>query len=189
MSRGDAANVTVWPDADVFVGPLAATIPTGGADFLLTGTDPWTFAGILDGSAGFGEDQSADEAKFFGWGAGVVATSNKNLSITKTFTAIEDNAVTLGLRYDVSGITFTAGGYSGDLAARDLAKKFRFGFQLKQGTTLLRKVTKNYAKISSLGTVTENEDGLPTLPVTVEVFPLVVSGKPVYWSTYKGAAA
>jgi hypothetical protein len=182
---GDTSNVTLWPDADVLIGSVASASPADGAAFALIGTDPWAFAGILDGSAGFTEDQSNDSNDFFGWGVGVIATGRKNIVITRTFTALEDNAQTLGLRYDTTGVTFSGGGYTGDLAGRDLQRKFRLALQLQSGDILKRQITKNYAQIETLGTVTEGEDGLFSLPVTVKIYPEIVSGKPVYWETYK----
>src|SRR5690349_8740880 len=109
---GDVDNVAVWAEADVLLGPLTAPNPAAGADFALTGTDPWGFAGILDGSAGFTESQSSTSTDHTGWGVGVVATTRKDLSITRTFTALEDNEETLRLRYNTDGIVFTADGYS-----------------------------------------------------------------------------
>jgi len=189
---GDTTNVSLWPNADVLIGAVTSDSPDPGEPFALTGTDPWAFAGILDGDAGFAEDQANDNNKFFGWGVGTIAVANRNLSITRTFTALEDNEETLGLRYDVSGITFTSGAYSGDLGGRDLQRQFRLAMQMQKAGKLKRFITKNYAQINSLGTVTEGENNLFSLPVTVEIFPtLVVDGDtgevtPVYWETYLG---
>jgi hypothetical protein len=183
---GDTTNVTLFPDADVLIGAVTSDSPADGEDFALTGTDPWVFAGILDGSAGFTEDQANDSQDFFGWGVGVIATGRKNLVITRTFTALEDNPETLGLRYDTTGITFASGGYTGDLAGRDLQRRFRIAAQLQVGDTLKRMISKNYAQIDTLGTVTEGEDAIFSLPVTVKIYPEIIDGKPVYWETYKG---
>lgn len=183
---GDTSNVTLFPNADVFLGSLLSADPTPGEAFALTGTNPWAFVGILDGDAGFGEDQNADSTDFAGWGVGVIATGRRNLAITRTFTALEDNEQTLGLRYDVTGVTFASGGYSGDLGGRDLQKKFRLAWQLQLGSTLKTRITKNFAQVDSLGTVTEGENNIFSLPVTVKIYPEIVSGKPVYWTDYKG---
>jgi hypothetical protein len=186
---GDVDNVAVWAEADVLLGPLAAINPIAGADFALTGTDPWGFAGILDGSAGFTESQSVSSTDHTGWGVGVVATTRKDLSITRTFTALEDNEETLRLRYNTDGIVFVEGGYSGDLAGRDLQDKFKIAFEVRSGDVIKRVISKNYAQIETLGDVSEGEDSLARLPVTVKIYPEIVDGVPVYWETYKGAAA
>lgn len=178
---GDTDNVSVWAEADVLVGPVTATIPTTGADFAVD----WEFVGILDGSAGFGESQSNDATDFNGWGYGVVASSRKNLAITRTFTMLEDNETTQGLRYDTSGVTYSGGGYTGTLRGRDLNEKFRIGFELRQGTTLKRMISSNYAQIESIGDVTEGEDNTSSFPVTVKIYP---DSDGEYWTVFKGAA-
>lgn len=186
---GDVDNVAVWSEADVLLGPLTAANPADGADFALTGTDPWAFVGILDGAAGFTESQASTSTDHTGWGYGVIATTRKDQTITIAFTALEDNAETLGLRYDTSGVTFSAGGYSGDLAGRDLQDKFKIAREVRTGGVIKRQISKNYAQIESLGDVTEGEDSLARLPVVVKIYPEIVDGKPVYWETYKGPAA
>ena len=178
---GDVNNVAVWADADVLIGDLDAVNPVGGAAF---GAD-WDFAGILDGSAGFSESQTNDSTDFFGWGKGVVATARKNLKITRTFTAIEDNLVTLGLRYDVTGVTAAGTGYSGDLKGRDLERKFKVAFEVRTGGKVKRLISKNYAQVESIGDSTEGEDNLATSPVTVAIYP---DSDGAYWETYKGDA-
>lgn len=187
---GDVSNVAVWADADVFIGDLTATIPAAGAAFTLndppTTVTQWDFAGLLDGSAGFAESQSNDSTDFFGWGVGVVATARKNLAVTRKFTAIEDNLVTLGLRYDVSGVTASGGGYSGDLKGRNLERKFKIAFQVETNGVIKRVISKNYAQVDAIGDATESEDGLATTDVTVKIYP---DSAGVFWTTYKGAAS
>lgn len=186
---GDTDNVAVWSEADVLVSGLTSTNPTAGAAFTLNGgavTTQWNFAGILDGSAGFAETQSNDSTDFSGWGVGTVATTRKNLAITRTFTVLEDNMTTLGFRYDVSGITVSGAGYSGTLGARDLSKKFKIAFETRTGATIKRLISKNHAEIESIGDVTEGEDNIASFPVTVKIYP---DANGDFWVTYKGAAA
>lgn len=184
---GDVDNVAVWAEADVLIGPLTATDPTGGADFLLTSGN-WDFVGILDGSAGFTESQTNTSTDHTGWGYGTVATTRKDLTITRTFTALEDNETTLGLRYDTSGVTFAGDGYSGELASRDLQGQFKIAFEVRTGDVIKRAISANFAQIDAIGDVAENEDGLASMQVTVKIYPDTTSGDPVYWNVYKGAA-
>lgn len=187
---GDTDNVAVWSEADVLIGSLTATNPTDGAAFTLnappTTTTEWDFAGILDGAAGFGETQSNDSTDFPGWGVGTVATSRKNLAITRTFTVLEDNPITLGLRYDTSDVTFSTGGYSGTLAGRDLNEKFKVAFETRSGDVVKRLISKNHAQIESIGDVSEGEDNVASFAVTVKIYPDADGN---FWETYKGAAA
>ena len=187
---GDTDNVAVWSEADVLLGSLTATNPATNAAFLLN-ADPtpvteWDFAGILDGAAGFGETQANDSTDFMGWGVGVIASSKKNLAVTRTFTVLEDNPITLGLRYDTSAIVVAGTGYSGTLAGRDLNEKFKIAFETRSGGVLKRLISKNYAMIDSIGDVTEGEDNVASFAVTVKVFP---NASNELWVTYKGAAA
>lgn len=190
---GDTSKVAVWSGADVFIGSLTATIPTTNAAFSLnatsggTGSTNWDYVGILDGSAGFAESQTNDSSDYTGWGYGVVASSKKNLAITRTFTCLEENVTTLGLRYDASGVTTTSGNSSGDLAGRDLNLKFRVAFETRATGVVQRYISKNYAQVESLGDVTAGEDSLETVPITVKIYPIIVATKPVYWTYYRGA--
>lgn len=184
---GDTDNVAVWSEADVLVSGLLSTNPTAGADFVLNDPpdelDEWDFAGILDGSAGFSETQANDSTDFPGWGIGTVATSRKNLAITRTFTVLEDNMTTLGFRYDTTGITVAGAGYSGNLKGRDLSKKFKIAFETRSGTTAKRLISKNHAEIDSIGDVTEGEDNVASFPVTVKIYP---DASGTFWVTWKG---
>jgi hypothetical protein len=185
--HGDPNNAAVWSGADVFIGALTATNPADGVEFnVTTGSTNWTFLGILDGSAGMAEAQANDSTDFPGWGWGVVATSRKNLKITKTVTALEDNPVVIGLAYDASGLTVTAPNYTGDLAARDLNAKLKVGFQIVQGTNIKRLITKNYAQIDTLGDATEGEDSLASRQITFGIYP---DSSRKYWKAYRGVLA
>lgn len=183
---GDPNNAGVWAEADVLTAGLAVANPVGNAAFVVT-TGNWSPVGILDGSAGFSESQDFDSTDYFGWGFGKIASSRKNLAITKTFTALEENLVTLGLAYDASGLTVSSGVTSGDLAARDLNLKFKIAFELRggpgTGASLRRLISKNYAQIDSIGDVTEGEDNLMTRQVTVAIYP---DANKKYWVYYKG---
>lgn len=187
---GDTTNVNVWSGADVLLGSLTATNPAPNVAFTMnttvgTGVN-WDFVGILDGSAGFSEAQSNDSTDFNGWGYGVVATTRKNLSITRTFTVMEDNLITLGIAYDVSALTVTGTSYTGTLKGRDLAEKFKVAFETRQGTQVKRLITKNYASVETIGDKQEGEDNVSSFPVTVKIYPTSAG---IFWDTYKGVAA
>lgn len=194
---GDTDNVAVWSEADVLIGSLTATIPTGNAAFAMNETSggtsgvvtQWDWVGILDGAAGFTESQANDATDFYGWGVGVVASSKKNLAITRTFTCLEENLITLGLRYDASGITDTSGNLAGTLSGRDLNEKFKIAFETRAGDTVERYISKNYASIDSIGESTRGEDNVATVPITVKIFPTISGSDAQYWTYYRGAAA
>lgn len=181
---GNPDNAEVWAEADVLIGTVASVIPVGGAAFALTGADKWSFVGLLDGGQGFSEAQTNDATDHNAWGFGVVATTRRNLAITKTFTVLEENLVTLALFYDTSGLTFTGDNYAGDLAGRDLTEKFRIAFATRSGGVEKRRVSKNFAQIDSIGDATEGEDALESRQVTVKIYP---DDAGIYWYAFKGA--
>ena len=191
---GDTDNIEVWSEADVLIGSITATDPTAGADFTMnappTTTTEWDFAGLLDGGAGFAESMTNDSASYSAWGVGEVATSRRNLAVTKTFTVLEDNKVTQGLRWDTTGVTYTTVdggvGYSGTLKGRDLNEKFKIAFETRSGTVIKRYITKNYAQIESVGDRSEGEDGMESFSVTVKIYPDADGN---FWTVYKGAAS
>ncbi|HET7666542.1 MAG TPA: hypothetical protein VFK56_10830 [Mycobacterium sp.] len=191
---GDVNNTAVWNEADVFIGDLAATNPTAGAAFTLNEssggtagtTTEWDFVGLLDGSAGFGEQESITSTDHSAWGYGVITTTKKDFKLTRTFTALEDNTTVLGLLYDATGVTFTGNNFSGDLKVRDNSRQFKVAFETRSGTEIKRYISAGHAMVESIGQVTEGEDGLQSRPVTVTIYP---DSTKVLWHTYKGAAA
>ncbi|OOL30707.1 hypothetical protein GQ85_18195 [Rhodococcus rhodochrous] len=92
MAR-NADNVKIWRDAWVSLSDAATkpTLPLT-VDTAL-GVD-WKDVGLLDGDGGIGEERSIDETKTFGWGAGIVKISGRNIEVSGTITLLEDNAVT-----------------------------------------------------------------------------------------------
>lgn len=182
---GDTDNTSVWSEADVYIGALDAPNPTGNAAFSLVDGD-WDLVGLLDGSAGFGEQQSIDSTDHNAWGYGVIATTRRNFKLTRTFTALEDNETVMGLIYDASGVTFTDEDYTGTLKVRDNALKFKIAFELRDGVKVRRMISANYGQIEEIGEVSESEDGIQSRPITVAIYP---NGSQELWVTFKGDAA
>lgn len=92
MAR-NADNVKIWKDAWIYLSD-AATRPTLPTDIDTAMGVGWNDVGLLDGDGGIGEDRSIDETKTFGWGAGLVAMSGRNVEVSGKFTLLEDNAIT-----------------------------------------------------------------------------------------------
>lgn len=176
---GDPNNAAVWANADVFVGALDAVDPIGGAAF---GVD-WDLVGLLDGAAGFTEAMAQESTDFFAWGGILVATTRKNFKLTRSFTALEDNATVMDLVYPNNTLEFVEGGYAGDLVVPDLSAQFKIAFQTKRGATIKRVISANYAGIDERGESQEGEDSLATRPITVAIYP---DSDGVLFHTYKG---
>lgn len=180
---GNPTNAAVWGGADVLIAPIGTALPTGNAAF---GAE-WKYVGLLDGGQGFEESIETESTDHEAWGYGVIATTYKGTKVTKTFTALEENEVVMGLVYDTSGMTFddAAGTYSGDLAVRDNTERVLVAFVTTSGDTERRMITKNYATIAATSAGTESEEALQSKGFTATIVP---DDNKVLYSTYKGAS-
>lgn len=178
---GTPGNAAVWGGADVLIAPTTATIPTGNEAF----SADWKYVGCLDGGQGFEEAIEQDSTDHSAWGFGVIATTYGNTKVTKTFTALEENEVVMGLVYDVSGMTFDdeAGTYVGDLKVRDNTTRVRVAFVTTSGDTERRMITKNYATVAATAAGTESEEALASKGFTATIVP---DDSKVLYYTYKG---
>lgn len=166
---GNPDLAAVWGGADVLVAPVGTAIPVAGAAF----AGAWEFVGLLDGGQGFEEAIEQDSTDHNAWGYGVIATTYGNTKVTKTFTALEENEVVMGLVYDISGMTFddVAGTYVGDLAVRDNTSRVLVAFVTTSGDIERRMITKNYATVAATSAGTESEESLASKGFTVTIVP------------------
>lgn len=180
---GNPTNAAVWGGADVLIAPIGTALPAGNAAF----GAGWEYVGLLDGGQGFEESIETDSTDHEAWGYGVIATTYKGTKVTKTFTALEENSVVMGLVYDTTGMTFddVAGTYSGDLAVRDNTERVLVAFVTTSGTTERRMITKNYATIAATSAGSESEETLASKSFTVTIVP---DTNRVLYATYKGAS-
>lgn len=188
---GTPGNTAVWGGADVLIGSLTATVPASGSPFIInngtTVTTEWDYVGLLDGGEGFTETVEQDSTDHNAWGYGVIATTYGSQKTTKTFTALEDNKVVLGLVYDATGVTFNADGtYNGVLKQKDYTQKVKVAFVTTSGTTEKRRISHNYATIAPTGGEGESEDSVQTKGFTATIYP---STDKSLWHASKGAKA
>lgn len=180
---GSPSNAAVWGGADVLIAPIGTAIPVGNAAFVAA----WKYVGLLDGGQGFEESIETESTDHEAWGYGVIATTYKGTKVTKTFTALEENAVVMGLTYDVAGMTFddVAGTYVGDLAIRDNTERVLIAFVTTSGDNERRMISKNYATLAATSAGSESEEALASKSFTATIVPDV--DKKLYY-TYKGAS-
>jgi hypothetical protein len=69
---------------------------TGSPTATIGATTGWKYAGLLDGGQGFEDSVDVDETQHSAWGYGTIFTTYKDQVTTKTFTALEENATTMG---------------------------------------------------------------------------------------------
>lgn len=186
-----AAEAPVFGKYAVLLGSLAATVPTthaGATDFTLndpgTVTDEWDPIGSLDDATPFDDGtESIDASDHTAAGFGVYATTYTNQKETRSFTAKETTLVTMGLIYDTTSLTDTAGVLSGTLKRRDPSKQFLAAFYRENANGLMeRYVTKNYAYINSVTRNFSNNEKT----CTVELIIVPTAADELY-AYYKGA--
>lgn len=179
--HGNTTNTAVWGGADVLIAPVTATIPTGLAAF----SSDWEYVGILNGDQGFEEAMEVNSTDHNGWGFGVIATTYQGQKTTKSFTALEENSVVMGLVYDIDNMTFddVNGTYSGDLKLRDLTTRVRIAFVTYSGDTEKRFISKNYATIAPTSAGSESETALHSKGFTATILP---DGSRNLWYAAKG---
>lgn len=178
------SEAPVWSDYAVLLADLAATVPTGtptagligSAGFTLNDpdattpvTDEWDPVGALAADSPIStETETVQVTNHTAAGShGVYAKTKNQREFTITFTAKELTLVTLGIRYDASGVTETAGNIAGTLKARDLNKKYLVGLVRKAGTTLERRVSNNYMTIDSITPDDSNDESNMTVTGTI----------------------
>ena len=187
---GDPANsAPVWSKYAVLLGSLTATTPTTNAAYTLndggTTTDQWDPVGSLDDDSPMDNgEESIDSTDHSAAGFGVYATTYKNQKELRTFTCKETTLTTLGLSYDTSSLTDTAGVLSGTLKRRDPAKKFKISFHRENGTDVERYTSKVHAYIDSVSR--SQSDGETLCEVAVVIVP---DANGVLFDYYKGAKA
>lgn len=187
-----AANALVWSKYAVLLGSLTATTPTGTGPFVLNDpgattpvTTQWDPIGALDEDSPFDDgEESIDETSHTAAGFGVYAKTFKNQEETITFTALESTLVTLGILYDTSSLTDTAGTLAGKLKQRDPAEKFKAAFLRSNGVKMERRVSENYAQINSISR--GFGDGKSTREVSLTIYPTATN---VLYDYYLGPIA
>lgn len=188
-----AANAPVWSDYAVLLGGLTATTPTGSAAYTLndgTVTNQWDPVGALDSDTPFDDgDESVDTSDHTAAGFGVYATTTKNQKETISFTAKEKTLVTLGLMYDTTGLTDTAGTISGELRRRDPSRKFKVSFHRENGTDIERRTTNNYATIDSISRSFGNDESTVTVTMLIVPGAAAAGERPPLYDYYYGPKA
>jgi hypothetical protein len=169
---GNPANAAVWSNADVYIGPLTATIPVDGEPFDST----WDLVGLLNGDDGFTEKMTHDSKDFYAWGGILVATTRKNFKLTRSFTAYEDNATVHGLWY--AGSTLTYDGRRRLHRRRrvpgpEQAVPHRVRGPKSDGTVrrVFTKGGSNFAQVDERGDSKEGESDLAARAFTIAIYP------------------
>ena len=196
-----ATDAPVFGKFAVLLSGLTSTTPTGtptGATLASMGfilndpaaaptpiTTEWDPVGALDDDNPMDDgEESIELTNHSAAGLGVYAKTAKNQQEQVTFTALESTLRTLGIIYNGTGLTESAGVISGKLKLRDPLKKYRVGLVRVNDTTLERKVCENYAQIDTISR--SFGDGKALRTVTLTVYP---DASEEVWDYYLGPKA
>lgn len=157
---GNPDNARIWGNADVYVGALTSPNPaTVDAPF----DNTWGLVGLLDGDEGFTEARNWDSDDFFAWGNLLIRTSRRNFALTRQFTALETNAVTLGLVWP--------GSAPGTRAVPKGNNPIKLAFQTVDGNRVVRAITRRYAEVETVDDIKDSESDLKKYAITVKIYP------------------
>jgi hypothetical protein len=157
---GDPTQANLWTDADVYVSfNLAAALPADASEDW--GPD-WDLVGLLDGDEGFPEQRDEDTDDKFAWGGVLVRTSRQHFKLTKSFTALEDNATVRRLVWP--GSTETR-------IKVPRPERVLVGFETREGDKVRRLITSQYAECSLDGDHGENETDLESATIAATIYP------------------
>jgi len=156
---GNAANASVWAEADVYIAPLGTAIPASVTTPFGAG---WLQVGLLDGGDGFEESRSEDKKDLFAWGGLLVATPRKNFKLTKKFSALEDNTTTRSLIWP--------GSTSAVLSVPKPAN-IMIAFETRSGGKVKRVISRNYVQVDLDGSIKDGEEDLTKATLVATIFP------------------
>lgn len=162
---GDGANVLIPRDADVYVqfdfDPNAPQLP---ADVNEAFGAAWHQVGLLDPDAGSVETRGGSKDDKYAWGGVLYRVLRSKFKLTRTFTAIERNAITDRLDHP--------GSIDGTLVVPDgNVERVLVAFEFIEGDDIVRLITANYAEVERNGTITDKESDASAIPFVVTVFP------------------
>lgn len=157
---GNPMNASLWKEADVYV---AEDIKTKNpADETEEFGPGWGLVGLLDGEDGFSEERDQDKDDHFAWGGILVKTGRGNFKLTKSFSALEDNAVTRQLIWP--------GSTPGKIVVPK-PKPIKIAFETREDGKVRRLITALYAEVDLDGDLTENESDLTKYELEATIFP------------------
>jgi len=148
---GDPEKANVWAYGDVYVSfDPSPTVPT---DENTPFNGDWEAVGLLDGDGGFSEGVSETSTSHRAWGYGTIKKTHKDLEVTVSFTALEDNDTVERL------------------SRPGLHEPVFVAFETREGSTVRRRISRVAADITRNGDKVDNEAGLAQVPLIATVFP------------------
>ena len=167
---GDATQVHLWADADVYYAVTGTTEPT---TVTAAWAAPWKLVGLLDGEEGFTEAREEETTEKFAWGSRLVKKTHSKHKRTFKFVALEDNTNTFAIVNPGSPArTGTIGNSSVQTSSVKTPKytEVAIGLETREGATVRRRLIKR-ADIEMTGEVKDSESDVSVYEFTVTIVP------------------
>lgn len=159
---GTPENARLWANADVFIADSLATANPAnvGASF----GAGWNQVGLLDGDDGMPESRDEDTDDKFAWGGILVRTSRSHFKLTKSFSALEDNAIVREILWP---------GSTDSVIKVPVPIPRKIGFEVRDPGTgaVKRLISRNHAIITLDGDLDENETDLSKMTFAATIYP------------------
>lgn len=159
---GTPENARLWANADVYIADSLATANPAnvGASF----GAGWNQVGLLDGDDGMPESRDEDTDDKFAWGGILVRTSRSHFKLTKSFSALEDNAIIRSILWPGSSDTVIR-------VPVPVPRKIAFEVRDPGTGAIKRLITRNHAIITLDGDLDVNETDLSKMTFAAVIYP------------------
>lgn len=158
---GNADNINIWKDAEVWYNPDDAAQVNADGTF----DETWLHVGLLNDGSSIGHERDADRNEIKSWGGKLQLTDQKFNKDTRSFTSIEDNETTFMLMWPNS--TYVPTGSTVLKVPHDAVGVVALKTVNQKGETLID-VTRRQANVYP-SSMDKNDDGASTTEFTVEV--------------------
>jgi len=166
---GDATNVDLWQDADVYVADLESTAPTD----VVTALDAaFDLVGLLDGDEGFTETREEESEERYAWGSLLVKKTRGKHKRTIKFVALEDNDTTFAIANPGSTRSGTSGigtVQTSEVSVPSYVEKMVV-LETREGEKLRRRIVER-CDIEMTGEVKDSESAVTVYEFTITVLP------------------
>lgn len=159
---GTPENARLWANADVYIADSLATANPANVGAVFGAG--WNQVGLLDGDDGMPEARDEDTDDKFAWGGILVRTSRSHFKLTKSFSALEDNAIVRSILWP---------GSTDSVIKVPVPIPRKIGFEVRDPGTgaVKRLITRNHAIITLDGDLDENETDLSKMTFAAVVYP------------------
>lgn len=164
---GNTNAPRIWEGADLWVAPLASTLPAFDADM----ADPWKAVGLLS-EDGASESRDEDSNDFYAWGGRLVRTKRSRHKRTITITALEENLTVFGL-INGEGSTFVTDGTTNvntKTVKIPKSEKLSFVMELFDGDVKRRRHIP-IGEVTEVGEVALSESEMTAYELTITIYP------------------